>query len=78
MASDSKPILLTDYDTEEETGALLGVSYKTMRNWRRDGIGPPVTFLGQKPYYFRASTQKWLRDQERVKTRGRRIAATAA
>jgi predicted site-specific integrase-resolvase len=66
MASESKPAFLADYSTEEETANGLGVCVKTLRNWRRDGRGPPVTFVGTKPYYSNPSTVKWLRSQERA------------
>jgi hypothetical protein len=64
MASDSKPAFLVDYDDEQETAAGLGVCVKTLRNWRRDKRGPPVTLVGNKPYYYRPSTHKWLRSRE--------------
>jgi hypothetical protein len=64
MASDSKPAFLANYSTEEDTAKGLGVCVKTLRNWRRDKRGPPVTFVGNRPYYFDPSTVKWLREQE--------------
>ena len=64
MASDSKPAFLADYDTEEDAAKGLGVCVKTLRNWRRDKRGPPVTIVGNRPYYFRPSVEKWLRQQE--------------
>ena len=64
MASDSKPAFLADYDSEEKTAEGLGVCLRTLRNWRRDKRGPPVTFVGNRPYYFRPSIEKWLRQQE--------------
>jgi predicted site-specific integrase-resolvase len=69
MASDSKPAFLADYNTEEEHAEQLGVSYKTLRNWRRNGIGPPFTFIANRMYYYRPSTMKWLQAQERVPVR---------
>lgn len=70
MASDSKPSFLADYNTEEEHAAQLGVCAKTLRNWRRDKKGPPFTIVAERIYYYRPSTEKWLRAQE--------CAATAA
>jgi hypothetical protein len=64
MASDSKPVFLADYDNEEVAATGLGVCVKTLRNWRRDKRGPPVTIVGNRPYYFRPSVEKWLRSQE--------------
>jgi hypothetical protein len=84
MASDSKPAFLADYSREEEQAEKLGVSYKTLRNWRRDGIGPPFTFIAGRVYYYDPSTVKWLRAQEHqpkarpAPANGRRQSANAA
>jgi hypothetical protein len=66
MASDSKPVFLADYDDEKETAAGLGVCVKTLRNWRRDNNGPPYTIVANRLYYYRPSTQKWLRSKEQT------------
>ena len=81
MTSDSKPIFLADYSREDELAAKLGVSYKTLRNWRRDGIGPPFTFIAGRVYYYDPGAVKWLKSQEHqpkarpAPTKGRRKAA---
>jgi DNA-binding transcriptional MerR regulator len=64
MATDSKPTFLADYDTEAELAGKLGVSEKTLRNWRRDGAGPPHTVIATRIYYYQPSTVKWLRSKE--------------
>ena len=69
MADTSKPSLLADYSREAEQAAKLGVSDKTLRNWRRDGIGPPFTMVAGRVYYHEPSTVKWLREQERSPAR---------
>lgn len=66
MTDNSKPLLLAEYDTEAETAANLGVCVRTLRNWRRDKSGPPVTFIASRVYYYRPSTKNWLRAQERI------------
>jgi len=66
MASDSKPVFLADYNTEEEHATELGVCAKTLRNWRRDKKGPPFTVVAERVYYYRPSTEKWLRGLERA------------
>jgi hypothetical protein len=65
MASDSKPAFLVDYNTEEEHAVQLGVCAKTLRNWRRDKKGPPFTIVAERIYYYRPSTERWIREQER-------------
>jgi hypothetical protein len=64
MSPDSKPAFLADYNTEEEHATELGVCVKTLRNWRRDNCGPPYTVVANRLYYYRPSTQKWLRSKE--------------
>jgi hypothetical protein len=66
MPSDSKPELLTDYRTEEEQASALGVCARTLRNWRRDKRGPPFTLIAGRLFYYKPSTEKWLRSQEKV------------
>jgi hypothetical protein len=66
MPADSKPPLLTDYDTEEETAANIGVCVRTLRNWRRDKAGPPITMIGRQLRYYRPSVVAWIRAQERA------------
>jgi hypothetical protein len=60
----SKPDLLTDYDTPDELAAGIGVCTKTLDRWRLDKKGPPITYIGRKPYYYRPSTMEWLRQRE--------------
>jgi hypothetical protein len=66
MTANSKPAFLANYDSEDEAAAGLGICTRTLRNWRRDKCGPPVTLVGNRPYYFRPSVEKWLRSQERA------------
>lgn len=39
---------------------IIGVCEMTLRRWEHDGSGPPVIYLGQKPYYDEAITERWL------------------
>jgi DNA-binding transcriptional MerR regulator len=80
MAADSKPGFLTDYNTEEEHAAQLGVTSRTLRNWRRDKKGPPFTVLGERIYYYRPSTERWLRalEQEQERAKGRQHSSANA
>jgi hypothetical protein len=78
MASDSKPVFLADYSREDELAAKLGVSYKTLRNWRRDKKGPPFTIVAERIYYHDPSAVKWLRDQQQDPAKSKTRASTAA
>jgi hypothetical protein len=75
MPSDSKPAFLADYSREKEQAEKLGVTDKTLRNWRRDGVGPPFTFIAGRVYYYDPGTVKWLRSQERDPARSTKSSA---
>lgn len=77
MADTSKPAFLADYSREEEQAAKLGVSYKTLRNWRRDKKGPPFTMIAGRVYYHEPATLRWLRDQEQDPARAKSRATAA-
>ena len=62
---------LEGYDDEETTATELGVTTRTLKNWRRVRIGPPVTFIGRRPAYNRASKQAWLKSREQPMPRER-------
>jgi excisionase family DNA binding protein len=43
-----------------QVAELLKVSAGTVRRWRREGIGPPVLWAGDRPRYRRADVDAWL------------------
>ena len=70
------PGVLADYDDEPTTAAELGVATRTLARWRAKRVGPPVTFVGRKPLYYRPSVTAWLRGCEIPMVRERRSAGT--
>lgn len=56
--------LLADFLTQDEAAAELDVCERTLDRWRRLGEGPPITKLGRRVLYRRASLQAWLRARE--------------
>ncbi len=56
--------LLTDFLEQDEAAAELKVCGRTLDRWRRLGEGPPLTKLGRRVLYRRASLQAWLRARE--------------
>jgi hypothetical protein len=52
------------YDTEEEVAAELGVTPRTLKRWRFQRVGPPVTYAGRKPIYSQESKRRWLKSRE--------------
>jgi len=56
--------LLHDYMTTEELADELNVTPITIVRWRAEKKGPPVTWIGGRVFYRRASVQAWLVAQE--------------
>jgi hypothetical protein len=67
--------LLGDYLSEEKFAAELGVSIRTLRNWRQRRSGPPFVTIGKKIVYGKTSGLAWLQSQERQPVRKRAIRA---
>jgi hypothetical protein len=57
--------ILDDYFTDIECPAELGIAPLTLAIWRTQRKGPPVTRVGRKVYYRKASVRAWLQSQER-------------
>jgi hypothetical protein len=55
---------LAGYDSEETTAEELGVSTRTLKRWRRERRGPPVTYIGRRPVYNQDSKRRWLTSRE--------------
>ncbi|WP_327138943.1 helix-turn-helix transcriptional regulator [Nocardia sp. NBC_01327] len=45
--------------TVEETGYFLGISVKTLYQWRWLGEGPPVTTIGRRLRYDPSTVKAW-------------------
>ena len=58
--------LLDDYLTENQLANELGVTVRTLRNWRAVGDSPPVTRIGNRNYIARPDGREWL---EKIKGR---------
>jgi hypothetical protein len=58
--------LLADFLTLKETAEALKVCARTLDRWRKLNDGPPITKLGRRILYRRASVQKWLATQEQA------------
>jgi phage terminase Nu1 subunit (DNA packaging protein) len=57
--------LLAGYLTEQQAADQLGVGLRTLRTWRRQGLGPPITYLGRRPVFRLEALRDWLRQRER-------------
>jgi hypothetical protein len=59
--------ILSDFLERVEAAAELKVCERTLDRWRRLGEGPPITKVGRRVLYRRASLQAWLRAREHHK-----------
>lgn len=52
--------------TAHEVAEALGVTTKTLRNWRYQGRGPTVTYVGSQPRYREADVLAWVERSNRA------------
>ena len=64
LEADMTGKLLDDFLSEKEFAKELGVSPRTLRNWRQLRVGPPFVTIGKRINYRRASGLAWLESQE--------------
>ena len=57
--------LLSDYLTEDQAAAELGICVRTLRRWRDLGRGPAITRLGRRCLYRRTTIANWLASREK-------------
>jgi excisionase family DNA binding protein len=48
--------------TPREVAEMLGISRRSVNNWRRRGIGPAYTKLGASARYRLEDIEKWIAD----------------
>jgi hypothetical protein len=59
-----KRIVVAGYSSEAETAEQLNVAIRTLRSWRKRGVGPAWTKVGRQIIYGDLSRMAWLRSQE--------------
>ncbi len=50
--------------SEQQVSELLQLHVQTVRNRRRDGTGPKVTWVGRYPRYWRSDVLAWLESSQ--------------
>lgn len=68
----AKPGLLDAWMSRSELAQELGVTVRTLQQWQRERIGPPMIRLKKKTFYRREAVLEWLRSQEMPSGLGRR------
>ena len=59
-----KRIIVAGYSSEAETAEQLNVAIRTLRSWRKRGVGPAWTKVGRQIIYGDQSRMTWLKNQE--------------
>lgn len=63
--------ILDGYLSRSKLAEQLGKHERTLERWSMLRIGPPITWVGRKPYYKIDSTRDWLRFREQKMPRAR-------
>jgi len=58
------PTFLDAYISRTELAAELGLCERTLIRWADRGSAPPVTMIGRRPMFRRASVEAWLASRE--------------
>jgi hypothetical protein len=58
--------MLDDFEwlSEQEAATAIGKTVRTLRQWRRRGIGPPYTFFGRTIKYRKPAFVQYYRRRE--------------
>jgi hypothetical protein len=67
--------LLDEWLSEAETAAEIKVSVRTLRGWRRRGIGPPYAYFGRAIKYSKPGLIEHYRASQIIPARMRKGAA---
>jgi hypothetical protein len=55
---------LKNYHSEESLAREIGVTIRTLRRWRKERQGPPITHVGRKVVYSLEGLRRWLAANE--------------
>jgi len=64
-----KPQRIAGYSPELETAEALNVSPRTLRKWRRQGVGPPYVAIARRFYYSDEKRDAWVKSREVIPVR---------
>lgn len=59
---------MTMFMSCEETAKELGVTERTLRNWRYKGTGPSYRNIGRRVVYEPKDINEWVQNQRKVTT----------
>jgi hypothetical protein len=61
--------VLDEWLSEKETAAAVKKTVRTLRQWRKRGVGPPYAFFGRTVRYSKPSLEEHFRQSEIVPAR---------
>jgi hypothetical protein len=64
-------IILDEHLPRPRLASELGVNERTLQRWAKLRIGPPVTWIGRRPFYSVDSVRAWLKSREQPMVRER-------
>jgi helix-turn-helix protein len=64
--------VLEDWLGEKDTAKEIGVSVRTLRQWRRKGEGPPYAFFGRTPKYNKRAISEHYESMQIMPVRARK------
>jgi len=67
---------LDEWLSEQEAAEAIKKSIRTLRDWRRKGLGPPYAFFGRTPKYRTSALVEHFRGSEIDPVRARKSRAT--
>jgi hypothetical protein len=76
MWRDVVSVELDEWLSEAEAAAAVKKSVRTLRDWRRKGMGPPFAYFGRTPRYRAATLIEHFRAAEIAPVRARKSRAT--
>jgi hypothetical protein len=59
-AREPRSNLLDDYLSEQQLAVELKRNPRTLQRWRKLGVGPPVSMVGEMPFYQVDAARAWL------------------
>jgi hypothetical protein len=61
--------VLEEWVSERDAAAALHKTVRTLRQWRRKGVGPPYGFFGRTVRYRKSSLEEHFRQSEIIPVR---------
>jgi predicted site-specific integrase-resolvase len=69
-------VVLDDWLSEADTAKEIGVSVRTLRKWRREGVGPPYANFGRAIKYNKRAISEHYESMQIVPVRARKQRAS--